>query len=72
MASPLYMMVLVPRWEERQTSISRENVEAHEASLLLTLPEAARNALTFLESHGFKGGDVHDDLARALGREARR
>ena len=36
---------------------------------MVTLPEAARNALEFLAAQGLKGGDTHDDLARALDRE---
>jgi len=32
-----------------------------------TVREALENALTLLESLGFKGGDMHDDLAQAIG-----
>lgn len=28
--------------------------------------EALKNTLTFLESLGYKSGDVHDDLARSM------
>jgi hypothetical protein len=30
--------------------------------------EAIENALTFLETLGYRGGDIHDDLAVALRR----
>lgn len=31
----------------------------------MTIHEALENALTFLESLGYKGGDIHDDLELA-------
>jgi hypothetical protein len=35
----------------------------------MTIKEALENALTLLESVGYKtGGDIHDDLALAIGR----
>jgi hypothetical protein len=37
----------------------------------MTIIEALENALTFLESLGYKeGGDIHDDLALAINRLA--
>jgi len=32
----------------------------------MTIIEALENALMFLESAGYRGGDVHDDLAQAI------
>ncbi len=34
----------------------------------MTIQEALENALHFLESLGYKGGDVHDDLELAIDR----
>lgn len=34
----------------------------------MTIQEALENALTFLESLGYKGGDIHDDLELAKDR----
>jgi hypothetical protein len=34
--------------------------------------EAIENALTFLEALGYRGGDIHDDLAAALERLRKR
>ena len=34
----------------------------------MTIQEALENALTFLESLGYKGGDIHDDLGLAIDR----
>lgn len=32
----------------------------------ISVVEAMTNALTFLEALGYSGGDVHDDLAKAI------
>jgi Holliday junction resolvasome RuvABC DNA-binding subunit len=34
----------------------------------MNIIEALENALTALESLGYKSGDIHDDLALAIGR----
>ena len=34
----------------------------------MTIIEALENALTLLESQGYKSGDIHDDLALAISR----
>ena len=34
----------------------------------MTIQEALENALEFLESLGYKGGDIHDDLELAINR----
>ena len=34
----------------------------------MTIKEAIENALELLESLGYKGGDIHDDLELASGR----
>jgi hypothetical protein len=34
----------------------------------ITIQEALENALQLLESLGYKGGDIHDDLALAITR----
>jgi hypothetical protein len=32
----------------------------------MTIIEALQDALTFLEAGGYRGGDIHDDLAAAI------
>lgn len=34
----------------------------------MTIQEVLENALSLLEANGYKGGDIHDDLALALSR----